>query len=273
MRWSPFVLVFAAGGLFGHAQGCTSPAEDGCAPGSEGCPCTSGGECDGTLMCLSDLCVDANGSSGGGVTDASAGSMSMTSAGTTASTTMGTTAGTTETTTLVTSISSDTGGTDETATDGGTTTGGMVTAESSDGGTTPGGTVEFHGNFLHNVDADGECEEWNDFRAELVSHTYTKITMSGSEDPVGRSCEGPAADSICQAIFTGSATTVGCDDGIAWSITDDCFGGLELDASNIECSCGYYFSVRPCSQTNYWGGLGTDTCDTSSQSIDVVCEY
>ena len=66
---------------------------------------------------------------------------------------------------------------------------------------------------------------------------------------------------------------VGCDDGIVWSISEDCYGGLELDASNIWCACGYNFNVRPCSFTNYWGGLNTDSCNTPSQTIDVVCEY
>jgi hypothetical protein len=260
------------------AWACTQSAGQDCPPGSEGCPCTSGGECDGALSCHSDLCVDADGSTGGDDDDGSATGQN-TSLTTTAGTTM-TTASTTMSTDAGDSADADSA--NDSIGDDGTTAG--VTSDdpstsmtaaaesSSSESSSGGGEVVFDGAFLHNVDASGECDEWNDFRADLAGKTFIRITMSGSEDPAGRTCEGPAADSICQAVFSGSPTSVACD-GEVWSITDDCHGGLELDVDGYICDCGYHYTVRPCSFTNFWGGLNTDSCDTTSQTISVVCEY
>lgn len=54
----------------GAAYGCAAGSDDdtaapGCPVGSETCPCTSGGACDPGLACLSDICVDPDGSGGG----------------------------------------------------------------------------------------------------------------------------------------------------------------------------------------------------------------
>lgn len=38
--------------------------DDGCEPGTEGCPCSSGGACYGELVCASQTCVDLGGSDG-----------------------------------------------------------------------------------------------------------------------------------------------------------------------------------------------------------------
>ncbi len=45
------------------ACGCGDDDDTGCPVGAEGCPCTSGSECDGDLVCASDTCVDLGGDS------------------------------------------------------------------------------------------------------------------------------------------------------------------------------------------------------------------
>jgi hypothetical protein len=50
------VLLFIVGGLFGGA--CGDDGGNTCPVGSEGCPCTSGGSCDGALVCASNVCVN-----------------------------------------------------------------------------------------------------------------------------------------------------------------------------------------------------------------------
>ncbi len=73
-----------------------------CPVGSEGCPCTDGGACDGELSCLSDVCVDAG--SGATGTTAGGGSTGTTTAGTgTATGTTTSTTGTPSTSTPATS--------------------------------------------------------------------------------------------------------------------------------------------------------------------------
>lgn len=50
----------------GAAWSCAAGASDSeCPIGSEKCPCTDGGSCDGSLVCLSDICVNPNPDQGG----------------------------------------------------------------------------------------------------------------------------------------------------------------------------------------------------------------
>ncbi|MBK6517463.1 MAG: VWA domain-containing protein [Polyangiaceae bacterium] len=71
LKLLPF--AFAALALsFSCAAGSADDPDD-CPVGSEGCPCTQGGSCDGSLACLSDLCVDPSGSGGSGAGSTSGG--------------------------------------------------------------------------------------------------------------------------------------------------------------------------------------------------------
>ena len=65
--WAP-VLLWACGG--NDAEGSS------CAVGSESCPCTAGGACDGDLECLSNVCVDTSEIGSGGSSSGSGGSSS-----------------------------------------------------------------------------------------------------------------------------------------------------------------------------------------------------
>jgi hypothetical protein len=66
-----FITAFMAA-VLGPAltQGCaaggdTDENDDNCTVGAEGCTCTNGGACDPGLQCLSDICVDPGGGTGG----------------------------------------------------------------------------------------------------------------------------------------------------------------------------------------------------------------
>ena len=120
--------------------------------------------------------------------------------------------------------------------------------------------------------ATAQCTDWNNWRASLTG-TYTSVTLSGSNDPTGRTCTGPGANTLCQALHNGTTVNVSCG-GYTWNV-DYCSGMTwELTADNAACTCtnpGY--NVRPCINTNGdWGGITTKTCAAPSQSISVTCQ-
>ncbi len=119
-----------------------------------------------------------------------------------------------------------------------------------------------------------QCTSWDSFRSTLTG-PYTKITIFGSLDPVGVSCTGTSANTLCQALGTGSTvTSLSCDDR-TWRIGQcGSSGSIELTAGpRTVCQCdtpGY--AVRPCIGNANWGGAGTNTCDAPTQTISVRCE-
>jgi hypothetical protein len=133
--------------------------------------------------------------------------------------------------------------------------------------------------FTKGVDDPAKCVAWNAFRSSLTG-PYTKVSITGSFDPVGAVCTGVNADVICQALKLGSATNVFCGDR-TW-VTMNCENGLSLyaAASYVGCACqapGHVAS--PCrlaaSTPGFWGAAGTTYCnaDAPSQTITVKCVF
>ena len=122
-----------------------------------------------------------------------------------------------------------------------------------------------------------QCDNWNTYVASLTENDYTKITLSGSLDPVGLSCTEPAkAQALCSGLRTGTVTTVTCG-GVQWRSGTDCVcTGLSVSLNPIApCNCGngFGYAIRPCNGDPNWGGMGTgSTCFQGDQTINVVCE-
>jgi hypothetical protein len=131
--------------------------------------------------------------------------------------------------------------------------------------------VTFSQAFVSGQIATSQCTAWTTFRSQLTG-TYSSITISGTNDTVGRTCSGAGANTLCQALHNNTSTSVSCG-GFTW-VTDQCTGGIELTADNGTCSCtnpGY--NVRPCLNTNGdWGGVNTKSCAAPSQTITVMCQ-
>jgi hypothetical protein len=117
-----------------------------------------------------------------------------------------------------------------------------------------------------------QCASWNMFRAKLTG-TYSKVTISGSSDPTGVSCNGPTADTICKALASGTTLgSVSCD-GRSWQVgVCGPTSSFELSANGDMCACKLGYVARPCIGNSNWGGAGTDTCSGPTQSITVKCE-
>ena len=127
--------------------------------------------------------------------------------------------------------------------------------------------------FTQNVVASAQCTAWNTWRASLTG-TYTSVTLSGSNDTTGRTCTGSGANTLCQALHNGTATSVANCGGFTWYVDNCSSQGWELTADNAQCTCsnpGY--NVRPCINTNGdWGGIKGLTCAAPSQTITVTCQ-
>jgi hypothetical protein len=116
-----------------------------------------------------------------------------------------------------------------------------------------------------------QCTAWNNFRAALTG-TYSKITLRGSANPGGTTCTGANADTLCQALRTGGTVTGLSCDGNSWNV--GACGGTAVSVNSAVCACPASGAqiVRPCIANPNWGGMGTATCGSPAQSMDVICE-
>jgi cysteine-rich repeat protein len=130
----------------------------------------------------------------------------------------------------------------------------------------------FSGMFTTAMGGQDHCPAWNAFRASIAGGGYTKITMRGSNDMVGRVCNGANADTLCQNLKNGLASATLCD-GFTWRI-GNCGAGVELTTASALCQCEVTHSVRPCigGGNPNWGGMNTATCNGPSQTLEVICE-
>ena len=132
--------------------------------------------------------------------------------------------------------------------------------------------VTFSQSFTQGQIASAQCTVFNAFRAQLTG-TYTSITMSGSNDLVGHTCTGAGANTLCQALRTGTPVTALSCGGNNWYI-DTCAGALEITSDGAACTCktpGY--AVRACLSSNGdWGGVNSATCNGPTQTMTVTCK-
>ena len=133
------------------------------------------------------------------------------------------------------------------------------------------GGVVFSQSFTNGVVATAQCTAWTTFRSNLTG-TYTSVNISGSNDLVGHTCTGAGANTICQALHSGTTVTNLSCGGYGWYV-DNCMG-IELTADGASCTCtnpGY--NVRPCLSSNGdWGGVKTASCSAPTQTITVTCK-
>jgi hypothetical protein len=118
-----------------------------------------------------------------------------------------------------------------------------------------------------------QCASWEAFRAQLTQSAYTRVTLRGSEDPGGISCDDAAvASQVCLAINAGASVgPLDCGSD-TWSV-GQCGGtAVAVNSGVCECTTSGAHVVRPCIDNANWGGMGTATCSGKAQSMDVICE-
>jgi hypothetical protein len=135
--------------------------------------------------------------------------------------------------------------------------------------------VVFSADFVNGGWPKQQCTDWLNF-AKALTGTYTSITIKGTLDPVGKTCNvGPIANLICADIHKGMSLGVQCN-GMMWTYYN-CSGGadFELAADGSSCKCvepGY--AVAACEPRENWGGVNSSTCGPGNpdQNITVICQ-
>jgi cysteine-rich repeat protein len=115
------------------------------------------------------------------------------------------------------------------------------------------------------------CSDFNLWRSALADD-HTSIRLAGTYDQPGRTCTGPAATTLCNALRNGTAATIDCD-GHTWHV-GDCVGTMEVTVDGSACACsspGY--ALRPCVPYVDWGGAGTSTCFGPTQQLYAECGF
>ncbi len=133
--------------------------------------------------------------------------------------------------------------------------------------------IIFSDAFTQNVTPTTQCTDWQNFRAKLTG-TYSSVTISGSNDTVGRTCTGSSANTICQALHNKTTVSALSCGGFFWNVYLSCGSDVEISADNSTCTCtssgGY--DVRPCIGNLNWGGINGVTCTAPSQTLTVTCK-
>lgn len=124
------------------------------------------------------------------------------------------------------------------------------------------------------------CNTYTAWRNSIdVTKTYNEIKFFGTVQPVGITCTGTGANTLCQGLLADGPDIPDfeCDGGIWWGLgTCGAETGTELFAeaggTGSGCSCGNDYDVRPCLANSNWGGLTPgDSCGDVAQTIQVVC--
>jgi hypothetical protein len=135
----------------------------------------------------------------------------------------------------------------------------------------------FSADFVSGQGSFPQCQSWNAFLGQLTSTSYHSVSISGTFDTIGVSCNDPAiATQICQGMHSGAALSVFCN-GRTWNV-GSCGDATELSADGSTCVCDFGYVARPCVGTEFgfdnpnWGGVNTETCFARSQNITVTCQ-
>ncbi len=128
---------------------------------------------------------------------------------------------------------------------------------------------------------DPQYDDWRSYRASLPTSGVTSITVSGSQDPVGRTCSDPAvAQQIVDAMRTQTTLTVECGGNI-WRVNSGggCQTGCALPDNDLVlsvgggiCGCGSTYVLRPGIGNENWGGITGSSCFSPTQTMTVTIE-
>ena len=126
---------------------------------------------------------------------------------------------------------------------------------------------------------DPQYDDWLSFRASIPTSGVTSITLSGSQDPTGRTCSDPVvAQQIADAMRNQTTLTVDCG-GFTWRVGIACQEGCGLPDNDLVlsvggpiCSCGSTYVLRPGIGNRNWGGITGASCFVPTQTMTVTIE-
>ena len=122
-----------------------------------------------------------------------------------------------------------------------------------------------------------QCVNWTDFLSSLNGKKFISVTISGSNDPVGKTINDPAATNRLAELLntrTPGFVTSGFDTWVVTSCGKTVCNiqsvALSVNGSIDQCSCNDTYAVRPHTMTDNWGGLNFSACDAPGQTIKIV---
>ncbi len=126
---------------------------------------------------------------------------------------------------------------------------------------------------------DPQYDDWLSYRASLPTSDVMSITVSGSQDPQGRTCSDPTvAQQIANAMRTQTTLTVPCG-GFTWRVDGTCQTGcglpdndLVLSVGGLICECVSSYNLRPGIGNTNWGGITVGSCGSPTQTMTVTIE-
>ena len=118
---------------------------------------------------------------------------------------------------------------------------------------------------------------WSTFVSSLTTRIYTKVTIKGTYDTTGQTCNDPViVTALANALYSNSnyISPTACN-GNVWSSCARSGGEVWLNPPSLcngsNCPTGYI--IRPNITNSNWGGVNTATCGGPSQQMTLIFEY
>ncbi|MCH8211133.1 MAG: hypothetical protein IIB99_07140 [Planctomycetes bacterium] len=127
---------------------------------------------------------------------------------------------------------------------------------------------------------DPQYDDWLSYRASIPTSGVMSITVSGSQDPTGRTCSDAfKAQLIAGAMRTQTPFTTECG-GFTWTVGGfNCQlgcalpdNGLLLSADGDFCNCNTTYTIRPGIGNENWGGITGGSCGSPTQIMTVTIQ-
>jgi len=120
--------------------------------------------------------------------------------------------------------------------------------------------------------SEAQCANWKAFRANLKPANYSCVQIVGSNGLGKTSCNATQVAAIASALRSGTSASETIE-GSEWNITNGGSSGIFLGVDGNSGTCLAKIALRPCINSQDWGGLGgTDegpSCAEPSQSISL----
>jgi hypothetical protein len=137
-----------------------------------------------------------------------------------------------------------------------------------------GGPLNFKALFTNGVAPSAAVEAaWTAFKerlgaAQTGGRVFDRVTLRGSEDMVGKTCTGSAANDLAAALAAGTSLTVVCDSE-DWAASATTYTTIAVGGVGTGCPSPAYY-IRPDIGSANWGGINGVTCSAPTQIMEVV---
>ncbi|CAF1112370.1 unnamed protein product [Adineta ricciae] len=115
-----------------------------------------------------------------------------------------------------------------------------------------------------------QCANWQQFKTSLTCSSYSKMRFYGSKDLVGVTVSDPSVVTALVVALKYNTTVTTLSNGVYWRV-GVCSSGFEISANGF-CACAANYALRPCHSNSDWGGIGSPTCSSATQTLSLYFE-